>query len=60
MSHVLFDQYKLQGHDLIFLPPEALAFGKLSNKGDVWTLGIIVLLCISLEFDFDSFSCKYN
>ena len=40
------------------MPPEALTFGKLSNKADVWTLGVILLLCISIEFDFDAFTCK--
>ena len=59
MSHVFFDQYKLSPSDLIFLPPEALSHSKLSDKADVWTLGILILLCISLEFDFQEFICKY-
>lgn len=54
MSHVFFDQYKLKQSDLIYLPPEALAEGKLSEKGDVWTLGITLLLCMSLEFDLEA------
>ena len=58
MSHIHFDQYRLSSMDLIFQSPEALAYGKLSAKADVWTLGIILLLCISLEFDLDAFSCK--
>jgi len=59
MSHVFFGQYKLAVNDLVFLPPEALTFGKLSDKADVWTLGVILLLCISIEFDFDAFTCKF-
>lgn len=54
MSHVFFDQYKLKPTDLIFMPPEALSHGKLSERGDVWTLGIILLICMSLEFDFEA------
>ena len=53
MSHVFFDQYKLKEQDLIFMPPEALSCGKLSERGDVWTLGMLILLCMSLEFDLD-------
>lgn len=54
MSHVFFDQYKLKDSDLIFMPPEALSCGKLSERGDVWTLGMLILLCMSLEFDLES------
>ena len=39
---------------MIFMPPEALSCGKLSERGDVWTLGILLLLCMSLEFDLDA------
>lgn len=53
MSHVFFDQYKLKSSDMIYMPPEALACGKLSERGDVWTLGILLLLCMSLEFDLE-------
>ena len=35
------------------MPPEALTCGKLSERGDVWSLGILILLCISLEFDLE-------
>lgn len=57
MSHVFFDQYKLKSSDLIYMPPEALACGKLSERGDVWTLGILLLLCMSLEFDLEQSAC---
>ena len=53
MSHVFFDQYKLKEQDHIFVPPEALSCGKLSERGDVWTLGMLILLCMSLEFDLE-------
>ena len=53
MSHVFFDQYKLKEEDLVFMPPEALSCGKLSERGDVWTLGMLILLCMSLEFDLE-------
>lgn len=33
------------------MPPEALSCGKLSERGDVWTLGMLLFLCMSLEFD---------
>jgi len=59
MSHVFFNQYKLSSSDMIFLPPEALAYGKTSDKADVWSFGIILLLCISLEFDLEAFICKF-
>ena len=36
------------------MPPEALSCGKLSERGDIWTLGMLLLLCMSLEFDLDS------
>ena len=39
------------------MPPEALSCGKLSERGDVWTLGMLLLLCMSLEFDLDSAQC---
>lgn len=39
---------------MIYMPPEALSCGKLSERGDVWTLGMLLLLCMSLEFDLDS------
>lgn len=35
------------------MPPEALSCGKLSERGDVWTLGMLILLCMSLEFDLE-------
>ena len=54
MSHLFFNQYSITGSDLIFLPPEALICGKVSEKGDVWTLGIILLICLSLEFELES------
>ena len=38
----------------MFLPPEGVMCGKLSDRGDVWSLGIILLMCMSLEFSFDS------
>ena len=60
MSHVFFDQYKLKASDLLFMPPEALSHGKLSERGDVWTLGIILLVCMSLEFDFEAEPCKFT
>lgn len=53
MSHVFFDQYKLKEEDLIFMPPEVLTCGKLSERGDVWTLGMLILLCMSPEFDLE-------
>lgn len=58
LSHVLFDQYKLTSADLLYMAPEVLTCGRVSDKADVWTLGMIVLLCISLEFEIDSFGCK--
>ena len=54
MAHVFLDQYKLKESDLIYMPPEALSCGKLSERGDVWTLGMLLLLCMSLEFDLDT------
>lgn len=54
MTHVFFDQYKLKESDLVFMPPEALSCGKLSERGDVWTLGMLLFLCMSLEFDLQS------
>ena len=60
MSHVFFDQYKLKMKDLLFMPPEALSHGKLCERGDVWTLGIILLLCMSLEFNFEAEPCKFT
>ena len=36
------------------MPPEALSQGKLSERGDVWTLGIILLICMSLEYEFEA------
>ena len=36
------------------MPPEALSCGKLSERGDVWTLGMLLFLCMSLEFDLQS------
>jgi len=48
MSHVFFDQYKLKQQDLVFLPPEALLYGHQAASGDVWTLGIMLLICMSL------------
>ena len=38
---------------MIFMPPEALSCGKLSERGDVWTLGMLIFLCMSLEFDIE-------
>ena len=35
------------------MPPEALSCGKLSERGDVWTLGMLILLRMSLEFDLE-------
>ena len=40
------------------MPPEALSHGKLSERGDVWTLGIILLICMSLEFEFEASPSK--
>ena len=45
---------------MIFMPPEALTCGKLSERGDVWTLGILLLLCMSLEFELESSQCTYQ
>ena len=44
--------------DMIYLPPEALTCGKLSERGDVWTLGMLILFCISLEFDLEEFASQ--
>ena len=45
---------------MIYMPPEALSCGKLSERGDVWTLGMLLLLCMSLEFDLDAAQCTFK
>ena len=53
MSHVFFNQFKVNPQDLIYMPLDVLCDACPSNKGDVWTLGMILLICMSLEFDLD-------
>ena len=70
MSNLHFDEYEMKESDLIFLPPEVLKSGQISqgaqsrrNKAsmldnkfqlnssmDVWTLGMILLHCMCLEY----------
>jgi serine/threonine protein kinase len=63
MSHLHFDEYEIRESDLIFLPPEVLKGGARRQKGqitnskfqincsmDVWTLGMILLHCLCLEY----------
>ena len=66
MSHMHFDEYDIKEPDLIFLPPEVLRscptasqanakrkpshLFQLNNSMDVWTLGMILLHCLCLEY----------
>ena len=55
MSNVYFQEYQIRNADLIFLPPEILKStkDKYSSNIDVWTLGMILLNCICLQFRLD-------
>lgn len=52
LSNVYFQECQTRLEDLIFLPPEILKGNKdkYSSNIDVWTLGMILLHCISLQF----------
>ena len=63
MSNLHFDEYDIKENDLIFLPPEVLKGGARRQKGqmasskfqlnssmDIWTLGMIILHCLCLEY----------
>ena len=58
MAHLHFDEYEVRDADLIFLPPEILKsrrkdFFQLSCSMDVWTLGMILLHCLCLDYRRD-------
>lgn len=81
MCQLHFDEYEIKECDLLFLPPEVLKGGSLSqqpqqgrrskaplighifqlnNSMDIWTLGMILLHCMCLEYkkpeyEYDTF-----
>lgn len=50
-SHVFLGRTELDlyGKDKVFLPPEAFHGENETVKADIWTLGIILLFCMSLD-----------
>jgi len=64
-SHVYLGRTEidLYGKDKVYLPPEAFYEESDKVKADVWTLGIILLFCMSLDssqVDFNHFEDNFD